>query len=353
MMNIRDYLFIRKAKSSNKIKILEVLGFETDTNIIQTPQIIKEMDNLRISTELQIIDEEIESVKIGQDLVNTKENIFDSFQEEKSNHDTETFVPLNITSQLKKIWTDLEIRRKWVVPTILIITTFGFISFVSLFFLNMRNENIQSENIANTISQNTNINIKQIPEMINVATDPFYSKYDVSNASANLQIIETSLIQYQESLENRDIPNREDVDLALNTLFDIVKKLDQLFTYRIMHSDILIYDDVLKIDENINVDQLSTELSLIGAKSGLNIETLPDIDEFNEHKELVNSALITAQDLHGRLVASLRNNEIEVALTLVSTIELNKDSEVAFFNNSLQNFKENYLLIIENLDELP
>jgi len=45
-MNIRDYLFIRKAKSSNKIKILDVLGFETDTNIIQTPEIIKEMDNL-------------------------------------------------------------------------------------------------------------------------------------------------------------------------------------------------------------------------------------------------------------------------------------------------------------------
>ena len=352
-MNIRDYLFIRKAKSSNKIKILDVLGFETDTNIIQTPEIIKEMDNLRISTEMEIIDEEIESVKIGQDLVTTKENIFDTFEEEKSNPDTQTFVPLNITSQLKKIWTDLEIRRQWIVPTILVITTVAIVSFVSLFFLNMRNENIQSENITNSISQNTNININQIPEMINVATDPFYSRYDVSNASANLQIIETSLIQYQDNLQNRDIPNRNDVILSLNILFDIVKKLDQLFTYRIMHSDILIYDEVLTIDENINVDQLATELSLIGAKSSLNSETLPDIDEFNDHKQLVNSALLTAQDLHGRLVASLRNNEIEVAQTLVSAIELNKESEVAFFNNSLQNFKDNYLLIIENLDELP
>ena len=85
----------------------------------------------------------------------------------------------------------------------------------------------------------------------------------------------------------------------------------------------------------------------------MNSETLPDIDEFRDHKQLVNSALLTAQDLHGRLVASLRNNEIEVAQTLVSAIELNKESEVAFFNNSLQNFKDNYLLIIENLDELP
>ena len=44
LMNIRDYLFIRKAKSSNKIKILDVLGFESDTTLIQTPDIIKEME---------------------------------------------------------------------------------------------------------------------------------------------------------------------------------------------------------------------------------------------------------------------------------------------------------------------
>ena len=85
----------------------------------------------------------------------------------------------------------------------------------------------------------------------------------------------------------------------------------------------LIYDDVLQIDEDTNIDTLATELSLIGAKSNLNGETLPDLDEFKEHKELVNSALTTAQDLHGRLVASLRNNENEVALTLISAIELN------------------------------
>ena len=35
------------------------------------------------------------------------------------NPDTQTFVPLNITSQIKKIWTDLEIRRQWVVPALL------------------------------------------------------------------------------------------------------------------------------------------------------------------------------------------------------------------------------------------
>ena len=78
-MNIRDYLFIRKAKSSNKIKILDVLGFETDTTIIQTPDIIKEMDNLRITNEFEMVDEEIESAQIGQELVTTNENLFDTY----------------------------------------------------------------------------------------------------------------------------------------------------------------------------------------------------------------------------------------------------------------------------------
>ena len=120
-MNIRDYLFIRKAKSSNKIKILDVLGFEVDTTIIQSPDIIKEMDNLRITNEFEMVDEEIESKEIGRELVTTKENIFDTPEIEESNPDTQTFVPLNITSQIKKIWTDLEMRRQWVVPTLLVI----------------------------------------------------------------------------------------------------------------------------------------------------------------------------------------------------------------------------------------
>ena len=74
LMNIRDYLFIRKAKSSNKIKILDVLGFETDTTIIQTPDIIKEMDNLRMTSELDMVDVEVESTHIGQELVITNED---------------------------------------------------------------------------------------------------------------------------------------------------------------------------------------------------------------------------------------------------------------------------------------
>ena len=70
-MNIRDYLFIRKAKSSNKIKILDVLGFESDTSLFQSADIIKEMDILKVSSELEVVDEEIEAIEIGQQLINT------------------------------------------------------------------------------------------------------------------------------------------------------------------------------------------------------------------------------------------------------------------------------------------
>ena len=80
---------------------------------------------------------------------------------------------------------------------------------------------------------------------------------------------------------------------------------------------------------------------------------MPNIQEFIEHKQLVNSALVTAQDLHGRLIASLRNNESEVANTLIIAINLNKSSEISFFNDSLLDFQEKYGLILENIEKLP
>ena len=117
------------------------------------------MDNLRITNEFEMVDEEIESIEIGRELVTTKENIFETPEIEESNPDTQTFVPLNITSQIKKIWTDLEMRRQWVVPTLLVIATVSIISFVSVFFINMRNNNIQNETIAVSITENTNNNM--------------------------------------------------------------------------------------------------------------------------------------------------------------------------------------------------
>ena len=36
------------------------------------------------------------------------------------------------------------------------------------------------------------------------------------------------------------------------------------------------------------------------------------INEFEEHSTMLNVTLLSAEDLHGRLIAALRNNELEV-----------------------------------------
>ena len=350
-MNIRDYLFIKKAKSSNKIKILDVLGFETDTTIIQTPEIIKAMDSEGFTADVEISDE-ISIPTYESEFIKDLNNDFEE-TDVYSNTDTQTFTPLNVTSQLRKIWTDLEQRRRWVMPTLLSIVVIIFISFSSVFLLNMRSNNIQDIELTNTIKENTNIYINQLPDLLAIATDPFYSRYDISNASANLQIIQSNLLTYQDNLNNRDIDQIDEVNLKLANLFQIIEKLDQIFTYRIMYSEILIYNDVLNIDENTDIDKLAEDLSIIGSKSVLNGESLPVIDEFDSHTQIVNSALSTAQDLHGRLVASLRNNEIDVAQGLISAIKLNKESEVNFFNKTIDEFNQTYLIVLNEIGELP
>ena len=41
MMNIRDFIFINKAKSPNKIRILDILGFDTNSDLSHSAEIVK------------------------------------------------------------------------------------------------------------------------------------------------------------------------------------------------------------------------------------------------------------------------------------------------------------------------
>ena len=67
MMNIRDYIFIKKAKSSNKIKILELLGFEPNSEIVQSPELIKNINIEVLENENENIEVNIEnSTKINE-----------------------------------------------------------------------------------------------------------------------------------------------------------------------------------------------------------------------------------------------------------------------------------------------
>ena len=121
MMNIRDFIFINKAKSSNKIRILDILGFDTNTDITHSPEIIKEINDNIITS-----DTENEEVLIDQQNNTKFYPLLNIDLEEGSSIEqapTNTFEPINITSQIKKIWTDIESRRKWLVPTVLITAT--------------------------------------------------------------------------------------------------------------------------------------------------------------------------------------------------------------------------------------
>ena len=129
--------------------------------------------------------------------------------------------------------------------------------------------------------------------------------------------------------------------------------MDSLISYRILLSEILIYEDLLLVIDEIDIDLMSNELSEISAISKLNYEKLPSIDEFTKHTLILKETLISAEDLHGRLIASLRNNEVEIAKSLIVAINMNKQIEQDYFNKSLKLFKENKSNLYRSLQSLP
>ena len=80
---------------------------------------------------------------------------------------------------------------------------------------------------------------------------------------------------------------------------------------------------------------------------------MPEIEEFQNHKNLVNIAISTAEDLHGRYLGALRNNEYEVAASIATAIKLNKETELNAFENSLDVFNENAIETYDNFSDLP
>ena len=348
-MNIRDYIFINKAKSSNKIRILDILGFQADTNITQTPELFKALDNKSETVEsYELLEPDI---NIN---VNTVEETKYKINNDRKETSTETFEPIKITSQIKKIWLDIESRRKWVVPFMLILTTTILITSVTSIFITNRNKQIEINNLYINLTKESNELINKLPNIINVSTDEFYSKYDVSNSSAELQLVESTIMEYERNLINRDnFTINNELESNLNSIFNLINDLDNVISYRILNSEILIYDDLLDNFDEFNIDTLSSNLSEISAISKLNYDNLPKIKEFEKHIKLLDESLKSAEDLHGRLIAALRNNENEVAKSLIVAIKMNKEIERMSFIEALNNFKENKLIIYNLLIILP
>ena len=121
MMNIRDFIFINKAKSPNKIRILDILGFDTNADITHSPENFKEIDKNLITSDIESEEILIEHQNNTEfyPLLETDLEKVTSIEQAPTN----TFEPINITSQIKKIWTDIESRRQSVSYTHLTLPT--------------------------------------------------------------------------------------------------------------------------------------------------------------------------------------------------------------------------------------
>ncbi len=356
MMNIRDYFLINKTKKVNKIKILDLLGFESDTLIEassyseEATEVVEELNQETFETLLNNTEEiYVQKSSIESIIANTTEptNVADLTP-------TDTFNPLNITEQIQRVWSDLESRRKWVLPAFISISMVFVLTIATNTYLNyMSNQEAVVEEAA-VVTNNSNELVGLLPNLIEVSTNTFYSKYDVSNASANLQQIESSLLQYQNNLQSRsDISDISTVKANLDNIFTLVNELDLVLSYRISISEVLIYGDLPTEEDSIDIEEITNNLSNVIAQSKVNIASLPDINEFENHKSLVKDAVTAAENLHGRYLGALRNNEYDVAQSISQAILLNKETETRAFKNALLEFKEKSLSNYTNFDNLP
>ena len=356
MMNIRDFFLINKTKKTNKIKILDLIGFESDT-IIESSSFTednkKEIEALNENT-FETLLNNTEELKIEQSSIETY--ISDNTEKTKISEltPTDTFNPLNITEQIQKVWSDIESRRKWVLPTFIAISLIFVITIAINTYLNYQSDQEAVVEEAVVVTNNSNELIELLPELIEISTNTFYSKYDVSNASANLQQIESSLIQYRNNLINRnDIEDVNSIDDNLSNIFTLVNELDLVLSYRILISEVLVYSDLPTDENNVDIEVITNDLSNIIAQSKVNISNLPEISEFSKHKALVNDAVDTAENLHGRYLGALRNNEYGVAQSIAQAILLNKETEIQLFESALITFKDKSNSNYKNFKNLP
>ena len=352
MMNIID-IFNKRNKTNNKIKLLDLLGFVADIDV--------ETANFQINQEdYDSIEENTFETEIHLEnilpVADPKTPVVDDsflFNDRIDSTPTETFNPTNITLQIQKVWSDIESRRKWLVPTFFTVIVFTILFFGLNSYSNYQTEQTVVQEETNTVTSNSNELIELLPTLIEISTNTFYSKYDVSNASANLQQLESTLIEYKSTLETRDNINFDEVNNNLNDIFELANDLDLVITYRILNSEILIYDELPTEEDEVDINALTIQLSNIIATSKVNYEQLPNLNEFQNHKNLVDIAITTAEDLHGRYLGALRNNEFDVAASIVTAIYLNKETELGAFKTSLSEFNENALKIYDNFSDLP
>ena len=347
-----------------------MLGFETTQNTLPKENLIKdelketiyETDTISISSPEQAahdMDYEIvTSLAYETTITEEKGNYINDY---KTSDFTHEFKPTNITEQFKSIWINLEQRRKWLYPSVFILITSILSFYVFNSYLNTQKEQQSITKDFVLLSESLNTLYFTLDEIIDISTDPFFSKYDISNASADLQVIESKLIQYQSaykrlSYDFENIANYKNINELENNLFNhlsLIKQLDLLLSYRILTTEILIYTNLPTSADKEAINMLTKELSNISANSISNYEELPLISQFDNHNNILFQSIKIANELHGQYLASLRNKEFQTTNSLILSIDLNKEFVKNSYEKSLLKFKNDMDLLYDSLISFP
>ena len=174
-------------------------------------------------------------------------------------------------------------------------------------------------------------------------------KIRLTNFTNGASLAETFSSTKSSSSPSSSLPGTTFIlEIALSTSPDFFT-----LSYRVSISEVLIYGDLPTDEDSVNIEEITSNLSNIIAQSKVNIATLPDINEFEKHISLVKDAVTTAENLHGRYLGALRNNEYEVAQSISQGILLNNETESRAFENALMEFKEKSLLNYGTFKNLP
>ena len=364
MNNRLDSLFKKIAYRNKSSYVLELFGFDTINTTKPTESVINDsVKESSYETEMILVpkietDENAVEITHESDIQQKSSTFIANYNTEEV---TQDFAPTNITEQFKSIWINLEKRRRWVYPGIFVLITSILSFYVVNSYINTQNKsNIATQEFI-ILSDSLNDLYFTLDDIIIISTDPFFSKYDVSNASADLQIVESKLIAYENVYTsiNYDFEkisrysNLQELEKNLTNHSLLIKQLDLLLSYRILSTEILIYPNLPITANAETISSLTIELSNISASSISNFEQLPDITIFNEHNKRLNQSIAIANELHGQYLAALRNQENETAKSLILSIDLNREFIKQSYDNSLDEFRTQVTALYNSLIPFP
>ena len=364
MNNRLDSLFKKIAYKNKSSYLLELFGFDAVISVETKESLINEDIKESIyQTEKIIIpinEENTDTLDIS--IINTHPQTASTFiTEYKTEDTTKDFKPTNITEQFKSIWINLEQRRKWIYPSMFILFTTMLSFYVINSYISTQNRTEIATQEFIVLSDSLNDLYYKLDDIIVISTDSFYSKYDISNASADLQIVEAQLIAYENVYRsiNYDFDNIsrysniEDLEQNLNNHLFLINELDLIISYRILNTEILVYPNLPEQADPETINNLTIELSNISASSISNYEQLPNIPLFNDHNIKIYQSIEIANELHGQYLASLRNKELETSKSLILSIALNKDFISQSYENTLDQFENQITVLYNSLIPFP